>query len=250
MTPSRIMLLLAAIAVSAAGCGRVSNPAPSPAPSPARASPQAVAPPSLHEAFRLAFGKPAPARRDVARDGEHGETLIYDPAELIPFGGGYALVSLGHNLSDCHVCAGAMAIHYLRRGSDGRWTATGAWPEILYGNGFGEPPRWRLRADLGVSAMIQSETGWSGQGYSCGSADLVELAPDGPKLRAEDIPLHYDDAGAVGDDRATVVDGEIAQGPHGGLRVTYKGSRAGVVDYALKDGRFSRVAGPADIAAC
>lgn len=210
--------------------------APAPAPS---------APLTAAEAFRLAFGKAAPATRTVPR-GEPGneETLTYTPAKLVPVGDVVALVSTATNSSDCHACSGALAIHYFRREGSG-WKLAGSWPEILGGNGFGAPPEWRIRTDLGRPAYLVSETGWSGQGYTCASADLVELTPQAPLVQATAIPMHYDNAG-VGTTPVINIDGKLDRGPDGKLRVTFTGSKTGFVDYALVGGKFTRVS-PADL---
>ena len=197
------------------------------------------------DAFRMAFGKAAPASRTVAR-GEPGneETLTYTPAKLVPVGEVMALVSTATNRSDCHACSGALAIHYFRREGAG-WKLAGSWPEIVAGNGFGQPPEWRIRTDLGRPAYLVTDTGWSGQGFTCASTDLVELAPAAPLVQATGIPMHYDNAG-VGTTPVVTIDGKLDRGPDGKLRVTFTGSKTGFVDYELVGGKFTRVS-PADL---
>lgn len=244
-----LAVLAAVAALSLAACERPTEKAEQQtrAPAPAAAP---ISAPSLAAAFELAFGRPAPARRTVAK-GEQADTWIYDPARLIPVGERLALISTGRHFSDCHVCAGAIAVHYLERGPGGVWAVSGAWPEILYGGGFGQPPEWRLRDDLGHPLVIQAEAGSTGQGYTCASATLVELTASGPVVRADQIPTHYDNQGAVGEgEAATVIDGTIGRGPDGRLRVTYAGTKRAEVDYALRDGRYVAVSGPDDIARC
>ena len=243
----RKLLILGAMALALSACTRAE-------PGKANADPRdgktAAAPPSqtaltAAEAFRLAFGKPAPAARTVAR-GEPGneETLTYTPAKLVPVGDVMALVSTATNSSDCHACSGALAIHYFKREGSG-WALAGSWPEILGGNGFGAPPEWRIRTDLGRPAYLVSETGWSGQGYTCASTDLVELTPQAPLVQATAIPMHYDNAG-VGTIPVVNIDGKLDRGPDGKLRVTFTGSKTGFVDYELVGGKFTRVS-PADL---
>ncbi len=240
------LVLLTLLALGA--CER--SPGPTPASAPA-AKPPAAAPdlaPNLSQAFHLAFGRAAPARRTVT-EGETSSVYIYDPARLIPMDGGMALVSTARNLSDCHLCAGALAVHYLKRGPGGAWTVSGAWPELAFGNGFGAPPDWEVR-QFGQRRFIQAEAGWTGQGYTCSSATLIELGPDTVAVRAV-VPVHYDNEGAVGEgEAATVIDGRIESGPDGKLRVTYEGTKSGVVDYARSGERYAPVSGPVGIADC
>lgn len=238
-----IIGLVAGLTLSACGEGGAGKPAT--APTPAAAPPAAVTPLAAAEAFRMAFGKAAPATRTVPR-GEPGneETLTYAPARLVPVGDVMALVSTATNSSDCHACSGALAIHYFRREA-GSWKLAGSWPEILDGNGFGEPPSWNIRTDLGRPAYLVSDTGWTGQGYTCAQTDLVELTPTAPVVRARGIPMHYDNAG-VGTTPVINIDGRLDQGPDGKLRVTFTGSTRGFVDYALVGETFTRVS-PADL---
>lgn len=244
-----VAILAGVAALALAACERPADTAKGQARAPAPAAAQAPAP-SLAAAFEIAFGRPAPARRSVTK-GEQADTWIYDPARLIPVGERLALVSTGRHFSDCHVCAGALAVHYLERAPEGGWRTSGAWPEIIYGGGFGQPPEWRVREDLGHPLVIQAEAGSTGQGYTCASATLMELTASGPVIRADQIPTHYDNQGAVGEGEApTVIDGAIGRGPDGRLRVTYTGTKRAEVDYALRESRYVPVAGPADIARC
>ncbi len=199
------------------------------------------------QAFRLAFGAPAPATRTGVRPEAPDETLTYRPAGLQPLGDGLVLVSLATSGSDCHVCTGAVAVHYLKPRAAG-WAVTSASPELLTGRGFGEPPDWSIRRDLGSSPMLVTEAGYTGQGYTCTTSDLVELTPAGPVLRGEAIVVHQDDAGAVGPEHATVSRGKLGMRPDGTLRVDF-GAR-GSVDYELRQGRYVAVAGPQALREC
>lgn len=203
-----------------------------------------AAPLTEADAFRMAFGSAAPAVRKVTRpDGDYEEALTYSPARLAPLGELMVLVSTASSDHDCHACSGALAIHYFKR-QNGSWVMSGAWPEILPGTGFGAPPDFTIRTDLGRPTWLQAEGGWSGQGYTCTSADLIELTPQGPVVRGENIPLHYDNAGVVDDPaQATTVDGKLDRGPDGKLRVTFTGSKTGFTDYDMVGGKLTRVSG-------
>ena len=210
-------------------------------PEPAAVGPDAVAPGpasdapaplSAGEAFRMAFGAAPPAKRKV--EGETGGDFSYSPGKVVPVSGALAaLVSTATNAQDCHACAGALAVHYFRH-ADGRWAPAGNWPELVPGQGFGAAPDWSVRADLKPGVWLAVETGWTGQGYSCGAVDLIELTPTGPFVRGSGIPVHYDNAGAVMDEReAQREDGVISRLPDGKFRVTVSGSKTGTVDYEM-----------------
>lgn len=199
---------------------------------------------SADQAFRMAFGTPAPAERTVKGPEADAteQTYSYKPDKLVTVGDRLALVSTATNASDCHACAGALAIHYFERAGSA-WKLAGSWPEITSGNGFGAPPEWRLRSDLGPATWLQTETGWTGQGYTCGAVSLIELTPQGAVLRGDHIPVHYDNAGAVMDEsQAESQDGTLTWAD-GKLRVTYTGKRPGVAEYEIVGGKFVRRSG-------
>jgi hypothetical protein len=221
----RKVLILTASLLALAACRQPAEPVvvdPGPPP-----------PLTAARAFEMAFGDAAPVERKVTREGvDYQETLTYRPAKLVPMSEGHvALVSLATNASDCHACSGAMAIHYLRR-TGTTWTLEGGWPEIVGGNGFGAPPDWTVRTDLGEPLYIVAEAGWSGQGYTCSSADLIELMPGAPRVLGQDIPIHYDNEG-VGTPPVVNIVGTLGRGPDGKLRVTFTGSKTGFTDYQI-----------------
>ena len=234
-------LIVGAALLALAACKKAAPEAVGPDPAAASKAPSAASL-TAAQAFELAFGKAPPAARTVTRpDAGAEETLTYQPAKLVPVGDQTALVSLATSSSDCHACSGALAVHYFKRGGDG-WTLAGGWPEIVAGNGFGQPPSWRLRSDLGEGrSFIEAEAGWTGQGYTCTKIDLIELTPQGAVLRAENIPCTGTTREPPSPDRSQ--DGTLARGPDGKLRVTYTGQKPGAADYDLVGGQYVRVSG-------
>ncbi|MBX7249848.1 MAG: hypothetical protein K1X35_12500 [Caulobacteraceae bacterium] len=242
----RRIMVLAATVLALAACQKSANKAAPPSSdSESVAPPVAAAPPapttlSADEAFRLAFGAPAPVQRSVTRQNDFEEVLSYGSGKLVPLAPDLvALVSTATNASDCHACSGALSVHYLKW--DGTaWKRSGAWPELLYGNGFGAAPDWTVRQDLGRPNYLISQVGWTGQGYTCSSADVVYLGPDAPVVMGEGIPLHFDNEG-VGEDPVVSIDGKLGRGPDGKLRVTFNGTRSGFTDYEIVGGKLHRV---------
>lgn len=236
----RRLLLITGVAIAAlAACKQAVDQKGEPATPPASA-PSAL---SADQAFRLAFGSAAPATRTAKVHWSDSEqTLAYKPDRLVPVGDVTALVSTATNESDCHACAGALAIHYFKRdGAD--WKLVGSWPEIASGNGFGAPPEWRLRSDLGPANWLQTETGWTGQGYTCRAVSLIELTPQGAVMRGENIPVHYDNAGAAPDESKVESQDGTLSWTGGKLRVSYTGKRSGVAEYEIVGGKFVRRSG-------
>lgn len=239
----KIVLAASAALLLLAAC-RQPEAAPEPVgPDPLPPAPAPAAPLTATEAFRLAFGAPPPVKRTARLPGfDNDQELTYSPGKLVPVGDQVALVSTATNASDCHACSGALAIHYFRREGTG-WALAASAPEIVPGAGFGQPPDWRLRTDLGPARWIETEAGWTGQGYTCTSVDLIELTPHGAVLRGADIPTHYDNAGAAMDESQVERQDGTLSWADGRLRVTYAGKRSGVAEYELVGGRFVRRTG-------
>jgi hypothetical protein len=141
----------------------------------------------LLPAFKVAFGQPAPATLEVGR-GDQRMTVSFEPAGFVPVGPDVvALISKGTNRDTCHACGGALSIHYLHRTPQGV-EVVGAWTDAVQGGEFGAPPRWRTRGDLFENVALVAESAAMAQGCAVSAEDLVELTPQGPILRAENIP--------------------------------------------------------------
>lgn len=166
----------------------------------------------------------------------------------MPLGGErFALVSEGQG-GDGHVSAGSLAIHYLTRTPTG-FTKTGAWPNIVDGGTFGNPPQWLIRTDLTPSPALVTEAGGTWQGYSCSWSDVVELTPERPILRTDGIPVAYDDSGAK-EDGAEDMEGALTPDIKGqSFSVRYSGDRTAIVRYALRGQRYEATTSP-DLLTC
>lgn len=194
-----VRLLLATLLL--AGCERAGDrPPPAPvAPGPKTSAESTAAPQLSPEqlaalAFRAAWGGAPPI--------EHGEgeggPQTFRSGRLTPVQGDvYALVSEGHG-GDSHAASGSLAVHYLRRTADG-FERLGAWPALVSGGSWGNPPEWEVREDLTPGPAIVATGGGVWQGYACEWADVVELTPERPILRADNLHLGYSSEGALGD---------------------------------------------------
>jgi hypothetical protein len=223
------------------------TPAPAAAPVPPPAAP--VAPPSytpadLKAAFAAAFGGPAPAVKIVTRDDQE-TTLRYRPAKLVPVGAVTALISEARS-DGCHGCYGELAIHYLTRDGAG-FKRVGAWPEISDGGSFGEPPNWSIRTDLFSGPALVADAGGTWQGCTVAYADVIELTPDRPIVRAKRVLITYSDANADGND----VDGTLRpiEKDHA-FAVDYAGAHKRTVGYVKAGEVYQAARGGPGLPSC
>ena len=199
-------------------------------------------------AFQAAWGSAAPVTYRAPDATPDDETMTYSKGTLAPLGGDrFALVSEGQG-GDGHVSAGALAIHYLNRTPAG-FARVGAWPDIVTGGTFGGPPQWLIRTDLTPAPALVTEAGGTWQGYSCAWSVVVELTPQQPIVRAEGIPVGYDDSGAK-EEGAEDMEGALTPDIKGqSFSVRYSGDRTDVVRYALRGQRYEATTRP-DLLTC
>ena len=216
-----------------------------PAPGDAGANASAL---SEAAAFQAAWGSAPPVVYRAPDAKPDDEAMTYSKGTLVPLGGDrFALVSEGQG-GDGHVSAGALAIHYLNR-APGGFTRIGAWPDIVSGGTFGSPPQWTIRADLTPAPALVTEAGGTWQGYSCSWSDVVELTPQRPIVRADGIPVGYDDSGAK-ETGAEDMEGALTPDIKGqSFSVRYTGDRTDVVRYALSGERYQATTRP-DLLTC
>ena len=246
-----VLSLLAATA----GCKRPETPPKAPPVAPPSASaPAIVAAPTPQmleqQAFQAAWGAPPPVRRTMPDASRMGAAMIYGGGDLVPLGEDrYAFISPGKLSDASHVDSAALSIHYLKRTAAG-FTRTGAWPEFLADGTTGEPPTWKVRADLTAAPAILTEAGGVWQGYACTWSHLIELAPEGPVLRTDLIPVDYDSSGAKGDEGAEHMEGSIMAGQKGrSFVVRYTGDRRTTVTYSLSGAKYEPATKP-DLLTC
>ncbi|CAN5132618.1 hypothetical protein BH10PSE2_BH10PSE2_30720 [soil metagenome] len=201
-------------------------------------------------AFRAAWGSAPPATHETpSADGDPVE-IVYASARLVPMGGDrFALVSDGKG-GDAHVDGGALAIHYLKRTATG-FDRIGSWPEFVFDGTFGAPPDWAVRTDLTDAPALLTKAGGTWQGYTCEWSSLIELTPDKPVMRSDDIPVGYDSSGASEDGKSgETLEGTITPGTKGrSFVVNYGGARTASVTYALAGDAYTATSDP-DLPAC
>jgi Short C-terminal domain len=167
----------------------------------------------LDRAFQAAFAARGAATLQVAAASPDGagsaaEAVRYTPGKLVwaPFGP--VLVSEGKVADAGHVSAGRIAVDYLKPAGD-RFELVRAWPAAVAIGSSGQVAHWSVSTRFGDLPVIVSEGGGTWQGYSCSSAKLTELRPDGP-VEIASVPLSYDDKGAQAEEGAgTAITGRI-----------------------------------------
>lgn len=247
----RTALAVSVLALLAA-CDQPAERAEAPAApvAPAAPPPTAAAPSANDEAaaFQAAWGSAPPVTYRAPDAKPDDEAMTYSKGTLVPLGDDrFALVSEGQG-GDGHVSAGALAIHYLNR-TPGGFTRIGAWPGIVSGGTFGSPPQWTIRADLTPAPALVTEAGGTWQGYSCSWSDVVELTPQRPIVRADGIPVGYDDSGAK-ETGAEDMEGALTPNIKGqSFSVRYSGDRTDVVRYALSGDTYEATTRP-DLLTC
>ncbi len=139
-----------------------------------------------------------------------GSIVAYEPERLLWYGDRAVLITVGTNRTDCHACAGALGVHYLRAAGN-RFELIGSWPAAVEGWGYGAPPQiWSISNRFTRHPAIYAEGHFMGQGIICRSATLTELGPDGP-VRSDLIWTGYSNEGATDEaERLQDLNGAIA----------------------------------------
>jgi len=209
----------------------------------------------LDRAFQAAFGAKGAATLQVAASSADGadsvaETVRYTPGKLVwaPFGP--VLVSEGKVSDAAHVSAGRIAVDYLKPTGDG-FELVRAWPAAVATGSSGQVARWSVSSRFGDLPVIVSEGGGTWQGYTCSSAKLTELRPEGP-VEIASVPLSYDDSGAGTEEgTGTSIAGRIINVVRGvSFDVVYTGARSFSEHWARGAGGGYAVSGGSGIKTC
>jgi hypothetical protein len=185
--------IIAAALIGAAAllcsCGQHKAP-PAPSAASTLTAPKVETPTSsngseLLEAFRVAFGGPAPYLAKVPSndaDVSWSSELTFSPAAFIDIAPNMvALVSNGEG-QECHACTGMMVMHYLKRTPQG-FVVLGRWPIPAGGAAYGAVAPWTVRADIDdVPTMLISNSD-SGMGCDTTTDTIVALTPTRPEAR-------------------------------------------------------------------
>jgi hypothetical protein len=143
---------------------------------------------SLNPAFLTAFGQEAPADHPITRAGKAID-LAFSPAAIARLSDDeVALASLAApSDGSCNACIWSVAVHYLKA-KDNRFTLEKAFFDIAPQGPLDDPPHLRIRTDLFDRPAIEAESPRRDRGCEMSIVSLYELTPDGPRLRASEIP--------------------------------------------------------------
>jgi hypothetical protein len=143
---------------------------------------------SLNPAFLTAFGQEAPADHAITRAGKAID-LGFSPAAIARLSDDeVALASLAApSDNSCNGCTWSVAVHYLKA-RDNRFTVEKGFFDIAPQGPLDDPPHLRIRYDLFERPAIEAESPRRDRGCEMSIVSLYELTPDGPKLRASELP--------------------------------------------------------------
>jgi hypothetical protein len=157
------------------------------------------------------------------------------------------LLSEGTNTSDCHSCAGSLAIHYLAaQGRDFR--LTGTWLDLVQGAGWGSPPQWNISTKLTSFPGIVDEGGFTAQGCTSGGLTITELRPERPVASGLIRTIMSNDSGYGDPDQ---IDGKITNvRKEKSFDVLYTGTRHFTERWIYRGDRFVLESGPTKMPQC
>jgi len=224
----------------------------------------AIPPPSLGEAFTLAFGGHGSVVKTITW--QHDPTKVrYTPQALIPIPGGLAVIARGDVVAPAHVNSGFLGVAYLVPGPAG-WTVSGQWPQLVETGSFGEIEAWKPRDDLFDNPGVEVDGGGEWQGCAVDYADLVELTPGLPTVRAPGVLISFsypepapdDPSASPPEDGAASAavqygdtTGKIVAGLKGqSFKVIYDGDFARTVTYARSALTFTPSANAKTLPSC
>jgi hypothetical protein len=193
---------------------------------------------SLNPAFLTAFGQDAPAPHEITRGGKAIE-VGYSPAAIAKLSDDeVALASLAAPADgSCNACTWSVAVHYLTA-KDNRFTVTGSFFDVAPQGPLDDPPHLRMRTGLFDHPALETESPRRDRGCEMSIVSLYELTPQGPKLRAREVPT----------ERNNIPMGALRTGPqvdlYGNVIADRKGKTFRVHYHGTTEGDVTWSAGP------
>ena len=203
--------------------------------------------PALQPAFLTAFGHEPPADHEITRAGKSVD-VSYSPAVIAKLADDQvALASLAAPAdSGCNACSWSVAIHYLAA-RDNRFTLAKSFFDIAPQGPLDDPPHLRVRDDLLERPVLTVESPRRERGCEMSIVSLYELTPDGPRLRAREIPTERNNIpmGAMRTGPQVDLYGNVITGDKGKtFKVHYHGTTEGDVTWSAgADGMFRPTGG-------
>jgi hypothetical protein len=209
--------------------------------------------PSLNPAFLTAFGQEAPADHPITRAGKAID-LAFSPAAIARLSvDEVALASLAApSDGSCNACTWSVAVHYLKA-QDNRFTVEKGFFDIAPQGPLDDPPHLRIRTDLFDRPAIEAESPRRDRGCEMSIVSLYELTPDGPKLRASEVPTARNNIpmGALrAGPQVDLYGNVIADAKGRTFKVHYHGSTEGDVTWSAGPDGVFRPAGGVPLPGC
>ena len=204
---------------------------------------KSVAQKPVDAAFTAAFGK-NDGTILLKKQGQLKENVRYKPGDLIQAPWGPVLLSPGEVENPSHVNSGKLAIFYLKSADKGFEVTKRFVPAVETGS-FGKIVDWSVSKSFGDLPIVTVNGAGNWQGYSCSTATLIELTPDGPKELVT-LPMTYDDSGAVNGKGATQINGRIDNiQPRRGFDIVYFAGSREFKEHYVRSGNSYALAGGA-----
>ena len=204
---------------------------------------------SLQPAFLTAFGQDPPAYHGITRAGKAVD-LAFSPAVIARLADDeVALGSLAApSDNSCDACTWSVAVHYLNA-KDNRFTVSKSFFDVAPQGPLDDPPHLRVRYDLFDHPALEAESPRRDRGCEMTVVTLWELAPEGPRLRAAEVPTERNNIpmGAMRTGPQVDLYGNVIADRKGkSFKVHYHGSTEGDVTWgAGPDGVFRATGGVA-----
>jgi hypothetical protein len=209
--------------------------------------------PSLQPAFLTAFGAEPPAGHAIIRAGKTID-VAYTPEVIARLSDDEVALGSLAAPSDggCNGCTWSVAVHYLTARAN-RFTMAKAFFDIAPQGPLDDPPHLRVRTDLFDRPAIEAESPRRDRGCDMTVVSLYELTPDGPKLRASEVPTARNNIpmGALRAGPQVDLYGNVIADRKGKtFKVHFHGSTEGDVTWSAgKDGVF-RASGGVPLPGC
>jgi hypothetical protein len=199
----------------------------------------------LFEAFKAAYGQPAPVDVSVNQPDAGGAVkLRLSPGALVPVTPQITLlITKAEAGEQCgRFCEGTLLFHYLSRTPRGYQTL-GNWKDLAGGGQFGAAPAWTVRYDLFNAPALEVSEGAGGGGCGVTDTRLIELTPTGPIVVAEFTTGNHSDSAQWAAKIVPVQRGTA-------FKVVYKGSLNEAVRFDRSGDKFYSKDKPAPKPTC
>ena len=180
----------------------------------------------LLTAYKAIAGEPVSQEGQDSGQADSGDQTVSEPVTMVDVAPPVVALLVKNTIPNgCHACSGDYSIFYVKKDGSA-FDVLGKWPNIGGQGEFGNAADWVQRTDLSTYPAIMFKGTGMGQGCEMTAADIVELTPTRPIVRAKGVVLSMDyDGGSQGDAGRKHEVGQITRGKSDGVfNLTYKGT--------------------------